>query len=83
MGGWFVIPLFMVEAYYVLLRKLINLGGNSVQLRNSLNPGESSTLTQKRIGSDKKAVPEWVYLVTGLVLGLCGNELARRGLNTG
>lgn len=50
MGGWFVVPLFVVEIYNVLGRSLI-----------------------KKINSK---IPEWVFFVIDLSVGILGNQLA-------
>lgn len=52
-GGWFVVPLFLVEVYTVFVRKLVH--------------------------KISKKVPEIVFLLLSVVLGLVGNTLACNG----
>ena len=57
MGGWFIAPLFMVEVYNVLLRKLL-----------------------KNIN---KNIPEIVFFIINVCLGLIGNWMACSGYRDG
>ena len=53
MGGWFVVPLFMVEMLNVLIRKILKL--------------------------IHKDIPEWIFFIIGVALGITGNQLACMG----
>lgn len=62
LGGWFVIPLFMIEIFNVVVRKFLDL----------------------LVDSDLYENKREIFICTFyLLLGICGNYLARKGLNTG
>lgn len=53
MGGWFVVPLFIIEAANVLFRKIVRM----------IRP----------------VIPEYIFFVISLVIGLAGNQLCLAG----
>ena len=57
LGGWFIVPLFMVEIVNVFFRKLCR------------------TL--------KFNIPEYIYFILAIVIGIAGNKLAVEGYNSG
>lgn len=69
-GGWFVIPLFILETFNVLFRKLVNLVFGV--FNKSSNKDNASVAN----------VPEWIFFIIYLALGIGGNQLACMGLCT-
>ena len=55
MGGWFVVPLFMVEIANIIFRKVVR----------SIIP----------------IIPEYIFFIISLFIGLIGNSLAANGYN--
>lgn len=54
LGGWFLIPLFMLEMVNVIVRKVIHRFGQ---------------------------VPEWIFFIASLALGIVGNRISYLGYN--
>ena len=57
LGGWFLIPLFMIEISNLLVRKVTRIF--------------------------KHKIPEWIFFIGSLLLGVFGNLLAIKGCTSG